>query len=145
MNAPRHTFSDNSCMRNLDIMGLATSLNVLSFEAGKRLSSTSVAQNGRDLKIVVFVHGFQGHHLDLRLVWNQWFLMDSKIQFLMLEVNEEKTSGDLREMGLRLAHEVISFVQKKMDKALRSRRLRDIKLSFVRHFIRNIMIRTKLA
>ena len=71
--------------------------------------------------------------------------MDSKIQFLMLEVNEEKTSGDLREMGLRLAHEVISFVQKKMDKALRSGRLRDIKLSFVRHFIRNIMIRTKLA
>ncbi|XP_022772974.1 protein FAM135B-like isoform X3 [Durio zibethinus] len=145
MNAPRRTFSDNSYLRNLDIMGSATSRTVLSSEAGKKLSSTSAAENGRDLKIVVFVHGFQGHHLDLRLVRNQWLLIDSKIEFLMSEVNEEKTSGDFREMGLRLAHEVISFVKKKMDKASRSGRLRDIKLSFVGHSIGNIIIRTALA
>ncbi|XWS25444.1 hypothetical protein CRYUN_Cryun27aG0068900 [Craigia yunnanensis] len=145
MNAPHRTFSDNSYMRNLDIMGSATSHTVLSSEAGKKLSSTSASLNGRDLKIVVFVHGFQGHHLDLRLVRNQWLLIDSKIEFLMSEVNEEKTSGDFREMGLRLAHEVISFVKKKMDKASRSAPLRDIKLSFVGHSIGNIIIRTALA
>ncbi|XP_022768565.1 protein FAM135A-like isoform X2 [Durio zibethinus] len=143
MNAPRRTFSDNSYLRNLDIMNLATSCTVP--EAGKKILSTIAEQNGRDLKIVVFVHGFQGHHLDLRLVRNQWLLIDSKIQFLMSEVNEEKTSGDFREMGLRLAHEVISFVKKKMDKVSRSGRIRDIKLSFVGHSIGNIIIRTALA
>ncbi|XVF64268.1 hypothetical protein PTKIN_Ptkin09bG0154800 [Pterospermum kingtungense] len=145
MNAPRRTFSDNSYLRNLDIMGSATSHIDHSSEAGKKLSSTNVAQNGCDLKIVVFVHGFQGHHLDLRLVRNQWLLIDSKIEVLMSEVNEQKTSGDFREMGLRLAHEVISFVKRKMDKASRSGRLRDIKLSFVGHSIGNIIIRTALA
>ena len=72
-------------------------------------------------------------------------MIDPKIEFLMSEVNEEKTSGDFREMGLRLAHEVVSFVKKKMDKASRSERLRDIKLSFVGHSIGNIIIRTALA
>ncbi|KAL1163848.1 hypothetical protein V6Z11_A06G030800 [Gossypium hirsutum] len=57
-----------------------------------------------------------GHHLDLRL-----------------------------RNGLRLAHEVISFVKKKMDKASRSGDLRDIKLSFIGHSIGNFIIRTALA
>lgn len=63
----------------------------------------------------------------------------------MSEVNEEKTSGDFREMGLRLAQEVISFVKKKMDKASRYRSLQDIKISFVGHSIGNVIIRTALA
>ena len=71
MNAPRRTFSDNSYMRNLNIMDSVTSHTILSSEAGKKLSSTSAAQNGRDLKIVIFVHGFQASfafpHLFLRL------------------------------------------------------------------------------
>lgn len=63
----------------------------------------------------------------------------------MSEVNEEKTSGDFREMGQRLAKEVVSFVKKKMDKASRSGVLRTIKLSFVGHSIGNIILRTALA
>lgn len=55
--------------------------------------------------------------------------MDSKVDVLMSEVNEEKTSGDFREMGKRLAQEVTSFVKKKMDKASRSGSLRNIKLA----------------
>ncbi|KAH1057697.1 hypothetical protein J1N35_035762 [Gossypium stocksii] len=145
MNAPQRTSSDNLYMRNLDIIDSITTSTVPSSEAVKKLSSASAAQSGRDLKIVIFVHGFQGHHLDLRLVRNQWLLIDPKIEFLMSEVNEEKTSGDFREMGLRLAHEVISFVKKKMDKASRSGHLRDIKLSFVGHSIGNVIIRTALA
>ncbi|GLT65210.1 hypothetical protein SLA2020_376540 [Shorea laevis] len=145
MNAPRRTFSDNSYLRSLDMIDTASLLTGARYEAGKKQSSTSCPQNGRDLKIVVFVHGFQGHHLDLRLVKNQWLLIDPKVEFLMSEVNEEKTSGDFREMGLRLAQEAISFIKKKMDKASKSGRLRDIKLSFVGHSIGNIIIRTALA
>ncbi|KAH7575665.1 hypothetical protein JRO89_XS02G0187000 [Xanthoceras sorbifolium] len=87
----------------------------------------------------------QGHHLDLRLVRNQWLFIDPKIEYLMSEANEDKTYGDFREMGLRLAEEVITFVKKKMDKAARSGNLRDIKLSFVGHSIGNIIIRSALA
>ncbi|PPR94679.1 hypothetical protein GOBAR_AA25993 [Gossypium barbadense] len=138
INAPRRTVSDISFLKNFDVMHLATTSTVL--EAGKSQSSTSAARSGHDLKIVVF-----GHHLDLRLVRNQWLLIDSKIHFLMSEANEEKTSGDFRDMGLRLAHEVIAYVKKKMDKASRSGDLRNIKLSFVGHSIGNIIIRTALA
>jgi len=83
--------------------------------------------------------------LDLRLVRNQWLLIDPEIQFLMSEANEEKTSGDFREMGFRLAQEVISFLKRKMDKASRRRNLRDIKLSFVGHSIGNLIVRAALA
>ncbi|GMJ02539.1 hypothetical protein like AT1G58350 [Hibiscus trionum] len=143
INAPRRSTNDNSYLRNFDLMNLATTSTVP--EAGKNQTSASAAENGHDLKIVVFVHGFQGHHLDLRLVRNQWLLIDSKIHFLMSEANEEKTSEDFRDMGLRLAHEVIAYVKKKMDKASRTGHLRDIKLSFVGHSIGNIIIRTALA
>nr|KYP63132.1 Protein FAM135B family [Cajanus cajan] len=87
----------------------------------------------------------QGHHLDLRLIRNQWLLIDPKVQVLMSETNEEKTSGDFREMGLRLAQEVISFLKRKMDKASRAGNLKDIKLSFVGHSIGNLIIRAALA
>lgn len=86
-----------------------------------------------------------GHHLDLRLIRNQWLLIDPKVEFLMSEVNEEKTSGDFREMGQRLAKEVVSFVKKKMDKVTRSGVLNTIKLSFVGHSIGNIILRTALT
>lgn len=63
----------------------------------------------------------------------------------MSEANEDKTSDDFREMGLRLAQEVVSFVKRKMDKFSRSGRLGDVKLSFVGHSIGNVILRTALA
>lgn len=63
----------------------------------------------------------------------------------MSEANEDKTSGDFREMGLRLAEEVISFLQRKLGKYSRSGGPRDIKLSFVGHSIGNVIIRSALA
>lgn len=76
---------------------------------------------------------------------NQWLLIDPKIEFLMSEVNEDKTYGDFREMGHRLAEEVIFFIKKKMDKVSRRCNLKDIKLNFVGHSIGNIIIRTALT
>ncbi|KAL3002805.1 hypothetical protein AAZX31_08G074700 [Glycine max] len=113
--------------------------------ATKKLCGSSPQKNELVLRIVVFVHGFQGNHLDLRLVRNQWLLIDPKIQFLMSQANEDKTSGDFREMGFRLAQEVILFLKKKMDKASRNGNLKDIKLSFVGHSIGNLIIRTALT
>lgn len=63
----------------------------------------------------------------------------------MSESNEDKTSGDFREMGQRLAQEVVTFVKKKMDKVSRSGVLRTIKLSFVGHSIGNLILRTALT
>ncbi|XP_030494784.2 uncharacterized protein LOC115710561 isoform X1 [Cannabis sativa] len=144
MNAPTRATSENSYLRHLDVINSPALLSARGSEAVK-LTGTNKPKNGRVLKVVVFVHGFQGHHLDLRLVRNQWLLFDPKIECLMSEVNEDKTSGDFREMGLRLAQEVISFLKKKMDKVSRHGILTDIKLSFVGHSIGNIILRTALA
>ncbi|KAL5559878.1 hypothetical protein UlMin_036089 [Ulmus minor] len=145
MNAPRRATSENSYLRHLDVINSLGLLKAPGSEVAPKVTAINKPKNGRILKIVVFVHGFQGHHLDLRLVRNQWLQFDPKIEFLMSEANEDKTSGDFREMGERLAQEVVSFVKKKMDKASRHGGLGDIKLSFVGHSIGNIIIRTALA
>ncbi|KAK7377363.1 hypothetical protein VNO80_02786 [Phaseolus coccineus] len=143
MNAPRRTNSDNSYLRNLGLMNSPSSQTGLNLDSANKISAPQ--SSTRVLKIVIFVHGFQGHHLDLRLIRNQWLLIDPKVEFLMSETNEDKTSGDFREMGQRLAKEVISFVKKKMDKAAKYGNLGDIRLSFVGHSIGNLIIRTALA
>ena len=72
-------------------------------------------------------------------------MIDPKIECLMSESNEEKTHGDFREMGQRLAHEVVSFFKRKMDKHAKYGRLKNVKLSFVGHSIGNVIIRAALA
>ncbi|KAL2318163.1 hypothetical protein Fmac_032039 [Flemingia macrophylla] len=143
MNAPRRTISENSYLRHVALV------NSPSFHSGPNLDiknyKSPQQSSTRVLKIAVFVHGFQGHHLDLRLIRNQWLLIDPKVECLMSEANEDKTSGDFREMGQRLAKEVISFVKKKMDKASRYGNLGDIRLSFAGHSIGNLIIRAALA
>ncbi|KAG8388639.1 hypothetical protein BUALT_Bualt02G0146300 [Buddleja alternifolia] len=138
VNAPVRSTSGNSYFSELDQKDTNSLIAGVETDPSNKLSGTSARQSGRVLKIV-------GHHLDLRLVRNQWLLLDPKTEFLMSQANEEKTSGDFREMGQRLAQEVVSFVKKKMDKASRSGVLRTIKLSFVGHSIGNIILRTALA
>ncbi|KAL2515841.1 putative serine esterase family protein [Forsythia ovata] len=145
VNVPLRSSSGNSYFSQLDQKPKSSLISGGDSTPTNKLSVSSTRQSNRVLRIVVFVHGFQGHHLDLRLVRNQWLLLDPKAEFLMSEVNEEKTSGDFREMGQRLAQEVVSFVKKKMDKVSRSGVLRTIKLSFVGHSIGNIILRTALT
>lgn len=83
--------------------------------------------------------------MDLRLVRNQWLLIDPSAECLMSIANEDKTSGDFREMGNSLAKEVRNFIKKKLDKTSRSGGCKDIRLSFVGHSIGNIIIRSALA
>ncbi|XP_010912434.1 uncharacterized protein [Elaeis guineensis] len=144
MNVPLHDSGDNSLLHSLNHNVMAA----ISTQTGERTAPKlgfGAKKNGRILKVVVFVHGFQGHHLDLRLVRNQWLLIDPGVECLMSETNEEKTSGDFREMGSRLAEEVIAFIRRKMDKLSKYGGCNDIKLSFVGHSIGNIIIRTALA
>ncbi|KAK7311739.1 hypothetical protein RJT34_10059 [Clitoria ternatea] len=143
LNVPRRCPSDNSFLRSIghvdsDLLFEPDSDTIM----GKKSATQS---NARVLKIVVFVHGFQGHHLDLRLIRNQWVLIDPQVEFLMSEANEDKTTGDFREMGQRLAEEVISFLKNKMDRASKYGNLLDIRLSFVGHSIGNLIIRTAIA
>uniref|UniRef100_A0A453K892 DUF676 domain-containing protein n=1 Tax=Aegilops tauschii subsp. strangulata TaxID=200361 RepID=A0A453K892_AEGTS len=109
------------------------------------LKNINGKKGGRVLRAVIFVHGFQGHHLDLRLVRNQWLLLDPGAECLMSEANEDKTSGDFKEMGGRLAGEAVAFLKKKVDKLARHGGCKELKLSFVGHSIGNIIIRTALA
>ncbi|CAA0826641.1 Putative serine esterase family protein [Striga hermonthica] len=144
VNAPVRSTSGNSYFTQRDQKDIDALIAGVEANLPNKLPVTT-RQNGCVLKIVVFVHGFQGHHLDLRLIRNQWLLIDPKVEFLMSEANEDKTSGDFREMGERLALEVVSFIKKKMDKASRTGILTTIKLSFVGHSIGNIILRTALT
>ncbi|KAL5676591.1 hypothetical protein ACJX0J_012722, partial [Zea mays] len=118
-------------------------------------SNKDLASNASEQKDTVVLPKLQGeslvpkssagHHLDLRLVRNQWLLLDPGADCLMSEANEDKTSRDFKEMGSRLAGEVIAFLKKKMDKLSRYGGCKELKLSFVGHSIGNIIIRSALA
>ncbi|XP_020527412.1 protein FAM135B isoform X2 [Amborella trichopoda] len=140
----QNTVNGSSSFGNLD-KNETSIIPILGHPLVPKSFSTCGRRNGRVLKAVVFVHGFQGHHLDLRLVRNQWLLIDPGAECLMSEVNEEKTSGDFQEMGGRLAEEVASFLRKKIDLGSRSGPYRVVKLSFVGHSIGNIIVRTALT
>ncbi|WVZ54319.1 hypothetical protein U9M48_005135 [Paspalum notatum var. saurae] len=106
---------------------------------------TSGFQGGYILRAVIFVHGFQGHHLDLRLIRNQWLLLDPGAECLLSQINEDRTSGDFKEMGRRLANEVVAFLKRKTDKYFKHGGCQEIKLSFVGHSIGNIILRSALT
>ncbi|KAB8114356.1 hypothetical protein EE612_053720 [Oryza sativa] len=87
----------------------------------------------------------QGHHLDLRLIRNQWILCDPGAECLLSQTNEDRTCGDFKEMGRRLSNEVVAFLKRKIDRYSRNGGCKDLKLSFVGHSIGNIIIRSALA
>ncbi|KAH7285412.1 hypothetical protein KP509_33G027000 [Ceratopteris richardii] len=122
-------------------LGSGTSL--LLEKSGNLLKVTSKGP-GKILRVVVFVHGFQGHHLDLRLVRNQWLLIDPNIEYLMSEINEDRTTSDFRELGHNLAEEVASFMKTKFGSFLKKATYSNCRLSFVGHSIGNIIIRSAL-
>jgi hypothetical protein len=83
--------------------------------------------------------------LDLRLVRNQWLLLDPGAECLLSQINEDRTSGDFKEMGRRLANEVVGILKRKMDKYGKNGECEEIKLSFVGHSIGNIIIKSAIT
>lgn len=92
INAPRRTFSENSYFRNLDLIDSPSLSTVPGAETGKELSRaetgkelSTLPQNGRELKIAVFVHGFQARvtllqlslnfEMLLRFPFSPWFFL----------------------------------------------------------------------
>ena len=72
LNAPRRTLSDNSYLRHVDMLdsGLLNAVN----DDGEKTKATSSQKSARELKIVVFVHGFQASIL--ALVASVYHLLD---------------------------------------------------------------------
>ena len=93
------------------------------------------------IDVVVLVHGFRGSSMDLRLFRNCLVSAYPSLgpNTLLSAANEHSTEGDLASMGLRLAHEVSSFVRRKQISA------RVHRLSFVGHSIGGVIIRAALA
>jgi hypothetical protein len=64
----------------------------------------------RGVHLFVLVHGFQGNQYDLRLIQNTilWFYPNA-VCYLSCK-NEDKTEGDIADMGLTLANEVTNHI-----------------------------------
>jgi hypothetical protein len=98
----------------------------------------SVPKGYRGVHLFVLVHGFQGNSFDMRLYRNNIALLFPDAIFLCSNCNEEKTEGDIKEMGVRLAGEVANYVADWCPGSALGR------LSFVAHSIGGLMVRAAL-
>merc|ERR550525_1192161 len=64
----------------------------------------------RGVHLFVLVHGFQGNSFDMRLMKNNLALLYPDAIFLCSTSNEDNTEGDINEMGIRLAQEVVNYI-----------------------------------
>merc|ERR1712100_92278 len=64
----------------------------------------------RGVHLFVLVHGFQGNSFDMRLMKNNIALLYPDAIFLCSNSNEDNTEGDMTEMGIRLAQEVVNYI-----------------------------------
>jgi hypothetical protein len=60
--------------------------------------------------LFVLQHGFQGNSIDMRLLKNNLSILHPDGIFLSCTSNEDKTEGDILEMGQRLANEVKNYI-----------------------------------
>lgn len=89
--------------------------------------------------LVVLVHGFQGNQFDMRLLRIHLNSLFPHNYFLSSRSNEQKTSGDIQEMGERLSLEVRQHLQ---SQGLEHRVSR---ISFVGHSLGGVIIRAALG
>merc|ERR1712050_626977 len=87
---------------------------------GGYLSPRGLSARSRSYRVVgvhmlVFVHGFQGNSLDMRLMKNIVAQLYPNGLYLCSCSNELETDGDIRKMGKRLADEVRQFVQEEFS------------------------------
>lgn len=90
-----------------------------------------------DKHLIVLVHGFQGNSFDLRSLHNFISLAYPHCYFLESTYNETKTDGDIREMGLRLSKELISYLTENFPDKPPS-------ISFIGHSLGGLIIRAAL-
>ena len=107
-------------------------------EAPGSASGTAALDQINGIHLVVLVHGFQGNPYDMRLLKNNLSVLHPEALFLCSAKNEGKTEEDIRDMGARLANEVIEFVQEWCPGSTLG------KLSFVGHSLGGLIIRAAL-
>lgn len=98
----------------------------------------AASERPRGAHLFVLVHGFQGNSFDMRLMKNNIALQYPKAMFLMSNVNEENTEGDIMEMGQNLATELKGYIRDWCAGPALGR------LSFVAHSIGGLIVRSAL-
>jgi len=92
----------------------------------------------RGVHLFVLVHGFQGNSFDMRLMKNNLALLYPDSIFLCSTSNEDNTEGDINEMGIRLAQEVVNYICDWCPGSALGR------LSFVAHSLGGLITRAAL-
>lgn len=98
----------------------------------------SAPKRYRGVHLFVLVHGFQGNSFDMRLMKNNIALLYPDAIFLCSNANEDNTEGDLNEMGIRLAQEVVNYICDWCPGSALGR------LSFIAHSIGGLIVRAAL-
>jgi len=98
----------------------------------------SVPKPYRGVHLFVLVHGFQGNSFDMRLMKNNLALLYPDSIFLCSTSNEDNTEGDINEMGIRLAQEVVNYICDWCPGSALGR------LSFVAHSLGGLITRAAL-
>jgi len=88
--------------------------------------------------LLVLVHGFQGNSFDMRLMRNNLALLYPDSMFLSSTCNEDNTEGDINDMGIRLAQEVVNYICDWCPGSALGR------LSFVAHSLGGLIVRAAL-
>lgn len=87
--------------------------------------------------LIVLVHGFQGSSFDLRNLHNFIKLAYPHCEIFESSHNENKTEGDIKEMGARLSKELISYLTEFYPMKAPS-------ISFIGHSLGGLIIRAAL-
>lgn len=104
----------------------------------KGLEATYLQNDYGGAHLIVFCHGFQGNSFDMRLLKNNISLLYPETIFLLSTSNEDQTDGEISEMGLRLAGEVINYIQEWIPGSNLGR------ISFIGHSLGGLIIRAAL-
>lgn len=100
--------------------------------------SPSAPKQYTGVHLIVLVHGFQGNSFDMRLMRNNLALLHPDSMFLSSTCNEENTEGDVNDMGIRLAQEVVNYICDWCPGTALGR------LSFIAHSLGGLIVRSCL-
>jgi len=111
---------------------------VFSKHAPLKTQIPSAPKAYRGSHLFILVHGFQGNSFDMRLMKNNVAVLYPDAIFLCSNSNEENTEGDIHDMGIRLAQEVVNYICDWCPGPTLGR------LSFIAHSIGGLIVRAAL-